>query len=370
MSEVTDLVVIEKSNAMAVFQSADQVEEILQRVEREVMSFVPDVTTAKGRKEIASLAYKVAQTKTYLDGLGKDLVAELKEIPKLIDANRKVVRDRLDALRDKARQPFTEWEAEQERIKAEEAMNALHVEALEMNINFDQELAAKFEADHEMALLMNKDIDRDREERRRLAEQAQRERDERMKQEAIEQARLKNEENSRRERQQQQDALSEISAIQQQIIIAQSGRLGVRQGGTIQCLKDTLAETVAWPIDERFGSLIGAAENARQQAIAQIEQLITNAETTQKQQEEADRIKREADEKERVRLAEEKRIADEAAKRAADKAHQAEVNNASIAVLTAAGIDPECAKNCVIAIIKNQNAQAATGERPALQINY
>ncbi|HAJ6532984.1 TPA: DUF2856 family protein [Escherichia coli] len=80
MSEVTDLVVIEKANAMTVFQSADQIEEILQKVEREVMSFVPDITTAKGRKEIASLAYKVAQTKTYLDGLGKDLVAELKEI--------------------------------------------------------------------------------------------------------------------------------------------------------------------------------------------------------------------------------------------------------------------------------------------------
>ncbi|HBP8450814.1 TPA: cell envelope biogenesis protein TolA, partial [Escherichia coli] len=26
------------------------------------MSFVPDITTAKGRKEIAYLAYKVAQT--------------------------------------------------------------------------------------------------------------------------------------------------------------------------------------------------------------------------------------------------------------------------------------------------------------------
>lgn len=99
MSEVTDLVVIEKANAMTVFQSADQIEEILQKVEREVMSFVPDITTAKGRKEIASLAYKVAQTKTYLDGLGKDLVAELKEIPKLIDANRKTVRDRLDELK-------------------------------------------------------------------------------------------------------------------------------------------------------------------------------------------------------------------------------------------------------------------------------
>ena len=120
MSEVTDLVVIEKANAITVFQSADQIEEILQKVEREVMSFVPDITTAKGRKEIASLAYKVAQTKTYLDGLGKDLVAELKEIPKLIDANRKTVRDRLDELKAKARQPLTDYEDEQARIKAEE----------------------------------------------------------------------------------------------------------------------------------------------------------------------------------------------------------------------------------------------------------
>ena len=58
------------------------------------------------------LAYKVAQTKTYLDGLGKDLVAELKEIPKLIDANRKTVRDRLDELKAKARQPLTDYEEE------------------------------------------------------------------------------------------------------------------------------------------------------------------------------------------------------------------------------------------------------------------
>ena len=46
MSEVTDLVVIENANAMTVFQSADQIEEMLQKFEREVMSFVPDITTA------------------------------------------------------------------------------------------------------------------------------------------------------------------------------------------------------------------------------------------------------------------------------------------------------------------------------------
>lgn len=118
------------------------------------MSFVPDITTAKGRKEIASLAYKVAQTKTYLDGLGKDLVAELKEIPKLIDANRKTVRDRLDELKAKARQPLTDYEEEQARIKAEEAKAAAEA------------LAKQIESDHEIAILMDREFDRQREEAR------------------------------------------------------------------------------------------------------------------------------------------------------------------------------------------------------------
>lgn len=178
MSEVTDLVVIEKANAMTVFQSADQIEEILQKVEREVMSFVPDITTAKGRKEIASLAYKVAQTKTYLDGLGKDLVAELKEIPKLIDANRKTVRDRLDELKAKARQPLTDYEEEQARIKAEEEAKAAA-----------EALAKQIESDHEIAILMDREFDRKREEARLKAEQEKREHEERLKREAEEKAR-------------------------------------------------------------------------------------------------------------------------------------------------------------------------------------
>ncbi|HCW3081974.1 TPA: hypothetical protein OXC52_004678, partial [Enterobacter asburiae] len=187
--EVTDLVVIEKQNAMAVFTTKEQLDPIIEAIEKEARSLVPDVSTRKGRDAIASMAHKVARSKTYIDNAGKDLVAELKALPKQIDESRRIVRERLDALKDEVRRPLTEWEAEQERIKAEEAMNAMHAEALEMNIRFDQELAAKFEADHEMALLMNKDFDRDREEQRRQAEQAQREHEERIKREAAEQAR-------------------------------------------------------------------------------------------------------------------------------------------------------------------------------------
>lgn len=188
MSEVTDLVVIEKQNAMAVFTTKEQLDPIIEQIEKEARSLVPDVSTRKGRDAIASMAHKVARSKTYIDNAGKDLVAELKALPKQIDERRRVVRERLDALKDEVRRPLTEWEAEQERLKAEEAMNALHVEALEMNAKFDQELAARFEADHELALLENYKFDREREEQRRQAEQAQRDRDEQLQREAAEKA--------------------------------------------------------------------------------------------------------------------------------------------------------------------------------------
>ena len=336
MSEITDLVVIEKATALDVFKSSDSVEDIISKVEREVESFVADVNTTKGRKDIASMAYKVAQSKTYLDGLGKDLVAELKEVPKLIDANRKTVRDRLDALRDKVRQPLTEWEAEEERIKAEEEAKLAA-----------EELAKQVEADHEIALLLNDKFDRDAAEAKAEAERQRIAHEEALKRQAAEQARREVEANAERQRVAHESALSEISGIQQQVIIAQSGRLGVRRGGTIECLRETLAETEAWPIDERFGALSGMAEKAKQQAIEQIRKLLVSAETieTQRaelasQQEEAERIKREAAEKEAARLAEEKRIADEQAKREADVKHRKAVGTDIVnALLANAKID-------------------------------
>ena len=133
MSEVTDLVVIEKSNAMAVFTSSEQLDPLIAAIESEARSLVPDVTTKKGRDAIASMAHKVARSKTYIDNAGKDLVAELKALPKQIDESRRLVRERLDALKDEVRRPLTEWEAEQERIAAEKAAEEerLRIEAEE-----------------------------------------------------------------------------------------------------------------------------------------------------------------------------------------------------------------------------------------------
>ncbi len=202
--------------------------------------------------------------------------------------------DACDELRDATRRPLTEWEAEQERIKAEEAMNAMHAEALEMNIRFDQELAAKFEADHEMALLMNKDFDRDREEQRRLAEQAQRERDERLKQEAAEQAR--------------RDAEAKHKAE-----IEAAARREAEEKARAE-----LAERQRVEAEQR-------AAREKQEAEARAEREKAAAV-------EAERLK--AKQAEDARLAEEKRLADEQAKREADVKHRKTVGTNIVNALT------------------------------------
>ncbi|MED5734114.1 hypothetical protein [Enterobacter ludwigii] len=294
MSEVTDLVVIEKQNAMAVFTTKEQLDPIIEAIEKEARSLVPDVSTRKGRDSIASMAHKVARSKTYIDNAGKDLVAELKALPKQIDESRRIVRERLDALKDEVRKPLTEWEAEQERIKAEEAMNAMHAEALVMNEEFDRQLAARIEADHEMALLMNDAFDRDREEQRRLAEQAQREHEERLKQEAADKA--------KREAEEKHKADLEAAARRE---------------------ADEKARADA--AERKRKEDAEHAEREKEEAIAA---------EKRKAQEEADRIKRETEQKEAARLAEEKRKADEQAKREADVKHRKTVGTNIVNALT------------------------------------
>ncbi|HDL7837899.1 TPA: cell envelope biogenesis protein TolA [Yersinia enterocolitica] len=342
MSEATGLsIVIEPKNALAVFTQPDHIESILQQVEKEVNSFVPDVSTKKGRDAIASLGLKVAKTKTYLDGLGKDLVTEYKEVPKKIDASRKTVRDRLDALKEKVLLPKLEYEAEQERIAAEAAYAAMWQEAHEMDASITAERLVKKESDHEMALLMNDAFDRAQADKKAEDERLQKERDDRIAAEAA--AKVKRD--------------ADLAAQQERE--ASARREAELKLQAEQAERDRIALALKAEQDKK--DAIAKAEREKQEAIAAEQR---------KAQETADRIQREAKQKEDARLAEEKRVADEAAKKAADKAHQAEVNNAAIDILTKAGIDAECAKACVIAIIKNQLAQSFLNQQPPIQINY
>lgn len=313
MSEATGLsIVIEPKNALAVFTQPDHIESILQQVEKEVNSFVPDVSTKKGRDAIASLGLKVAKTKTYLDGLGKDLVTEYKEVPKKIDASRKTVRDRLDALKEKVLLPKLEFEAEQERLKleaeriaAEEAYSAMWQEAHDMDavitIRIAEKAAAKKESDHEMALLMNDAFDRAQADKKAEDERLQKERDNRIAAEAA--AKVK------------QDA--DLAAQQERE--ASARREAELKLQAEQAERDRVALVLKAEQDKK--DAIAKAEREKQEAIA-AEKL--------KAQETADRIQREAKQKEDARLAEEKRVADEAAARAANEAHRKTVGTAVV----------------------------------------
>ncbi len=295
MSEIMDLVVIEKKNAMAVFTNNDQLDPLIEAIEKEARSLVPDVTTKKGRDAIASMAHKVARSKTYIDNAGKALVAELKALPKQIDESRRVVRERLDALKDEVRRPLTEWEAEQERIKAEEAMNALHVEALAMNEEFDRQLAARIESDHERALLMNDAFDREQADKAAEAERQRIAHEEEIKRMAAAAAAREVEQRAQRER--------EEAAHREAVLKAQAE----------QAERDRIAAEKKAEADKQ-----AAIEAERRKA-----------------QEEADRIRREAEQREQARLAEEKRKADEQARREADVKHRKAVGTEIVKALLA-----------------------------------
>ncbi|EOC2502351.1 hypothetical protein ACI19M_001311 [Escherichia coli] len=295
MSEIMDLVVIEKKNAMAVFTNNDQLDPLIEAIEKEARSLVPDVTTKKGRDAIASMAHKVARSKTYIDNAGKALVAELKALPKQIDESRRVVRERLDALKDEVRRPLTEWEAEQERIKAEEAMNALHVEALAMNEEFDRQLAARIESDHEMAMLMNDAFDREQADKAAEAERQRIAHEEEIKRMAAAAAAREVEQRAQRER--------EEAAHREAVLKAQAE----------QAERDRIAAEKKAEADKQ-----AAIEAERRKA-----------------QEEADRIRRETEQREQARLAEEKRKADEQARREADVKHRKAVGTEIVKALLA-----------------------------------
>ncbi|MBK6262870.1 hypothetical protein [Citrobacter youngae] len=323
MSEVTDLVVIEKSSAMAVFTNNEQLDPIIEKIEKEARSLVPDVSTKKGRDAIASMAHKVARSKTYIDNAGKDLVAELKALPKQIDESRRIVRERLDALKDEVRRPLTEWEAEQERIKAEEAAK---IKA--------EEDRKKFESDHEIALLMNDAFDREIAEKKAEEERQRIAHEEKLKRQAAEKAK----------REAEEKAAAELAAAKKREEDAIAAR--------------AQAELLAKQAQER------AEQEAKDAAAkAEAEKKAAIEAEQRKAQEEADRIKREAEAKEAARLEEEKRIADEKAKREADVKHRKAVGTEIVKALTA---NTSISREQAIEVLK----ALMDGLVPRTQINY
>ncbi|WP_458020118.1 hypothetical protein [Klebsiella pneumoniae] len=295
MSEIMDLTVIEiKPEQAPTLYRAGGLDAYLEQI-RQAVNEVPDLTTKKGRDRVASLAAQVSRSKTAIEKPGREYLKRLKDAVRPAEAEIKRFVDACDELRDETRKPLTEWEAEQERIKAEEAMNALHVEALAMNEDFDRQLAARIESDHEMALLMNDAFDREQADKAAEAERQRIAHEEEIKRLAAAAAAREVEQRAQRER--------EEAAHREAVLKAQAE----------QAERDRIAAEKKAEADKQ-----AAIEAERRKA-----------------QEEADRIRREAEQREQVRLAEEKRKADEQARREADVKHRKAVGTEIVKALLA-----------------------------------
>ena len=108
MSE--DIITTAPASALAAFAEPNGLDPFIDAVRKIVNEFEHDLSTATSRKKTASLAAKVSSFKVSMDDMGKSLTEDWKQKSKVVDNARKKMRDELDALRDEARRPLTEWE--------------------------------------------------------------------------------------------------------------------------------------------------------------------------------------------------------------------------------------------------------------------
>lgn len=119
VADATDIITIpHKDTVPAMFSTEGAIEGLIANIEKQALSFAPDVSTAKGRKEIKSIAARVSRSKTLIDEVGKAENADRLELNKKVNEQRNLAKDRLDALRDKIKAPVVAWEeAEAERVR-------------------------------------------------------------------------------------------------------------------------------------------------------------------------------------------------------------------------------------------------------------
>lgn len=378
--EQTALTVIPAS-ALPTILAADT-DDILGKLAAKVRAFRPDVSTKKGRDEMRSLAAEIARSKVALDNIGKDLKEDAKKIADAIDAERRVLRTRMEDLHEQVRAPLTAYEnAEKQRVAENEAALAALVEspaygasetAAEIATRIDWlrnypardwreftdrfEVTRKIEIDRmerlhaaavkreeeaaELARLREEAAQRQRE----AEEKARQEREERIAAEAAEKARREAEEAAaRRER----EAEAARKAAE-----AEAERKAQAEREAAQRREREAQEAAARAVREKED----AERRAREAAAKAERDRIAAAEK-------AERDRQAAVEAERRRVAQEaERQRQEDERRAADKAHRATINGEALAALIGLGLSDAQGKAVVVAIAKR--------EVPHVSINY
>lgn len=122
MNAKFELQEIEQNVIVQAFAQVGGTDALFERIAQEARSFVPDVTTDKGRKAIGSLAAKVSSSKKLAEKYALDLVAEKKAEVKAVDSDRIQFCKKMDSLRDEILEPRDAWEqAEKDRVAKHKA---------------------------------------------------------------------------------------------------------------------------------------------------------------------------------------------------------------------------------------------------------
>lgn len=338
--------------------------EIVADVRREVLAIDRDVSSKKGREAIASMAAKIARSKTAADAFGKQLKADYKAKVDAIDGIRRVFWDGLEALQKEFRAPLTEFEDKEKARIAGHESGIANIQAMATLVNrfsgdvttedisdrltaaqaidtssFQEFTARAEQAKAETVAKLEAMLE---DSRRRDAERAELER---LRQEAAEREAQAARERAEREQREREERAAE------------QARQEAERAAAAERMR---AEQEARQIQEK-------AERERAEAeerAAQAERDRQDAERRAKEAEErAQQRVEEAARQERQRIEAERRAEEEATRRReADRTHRASVNNAAVAALTAAGLSYGDAKTAVTAIAK--------GDVPHVAIAY
>ncbi|MCK5446378.1 MAG: hypothetical protein KAI73_12195 [Rhodospirillaceae bacterium] len=351
----TEIMLVENLKAVDIFGGDNKLDPILDKLEKEVKSFYFDISTSDGRKSIASLAHKVARTKTALDGMGKGLTDAARVQMDAINLERRTMRDRLDELKEEVRKPLTDWEnKEKDRIKDHEESLATLLALAE----FPDQTPTSQEIEERISALSELHTQRQWEEFETPANNARNDaeqklskmRDERKQyeDEQEELARLRKE-NEEREIKEREERIASEAAEKAKIEAEEKAKLEAEA-----------AETKAREEREEMEQKAKAGRDESERLRLEAEEKAKVAEQAKK---DAEKKAEQAAQKERDRIADEKAAEEKATQaREADKKHRAKINNEALGALKAVGLSEADSKLVVESVAKQQI--------PNIVINY
>lgn len=131
-----NLIPLETITAVSIFATENGVDNIIAQVKEKAVIGEFDISKEDDRDRIRSMAFKVTRTKTALEDMGKDFVAEEKAKIKIIDTRRIALWSAMEEIQTDVRRPLTEFE---DKEKARLAGHNEGMESVRSLLTFNNE---------------------------------------------------------------------------------------------------------------------------------------------------------------------------------------------------------------------------------------